>query len=852
MGHSGSSLTASASPDRHLSPGVASGAGWVDRCVGQTRRPNSSDKKRMIGLVTLRRRLLRRRRQPKALDHAKVIRDFTCDWSPADISALYNEYSALFLLRQLSERCAAARPPAPSCCQDLCLLYRSRLCTDVQLVYQGRVFPVHRCILSGRCAYFRKLLKDYPRCVGGQVAVCISTADVDAALFDSLLQYLYCGHLFCRAGGQAEQRCRHSRRRLAQLETEFGSPGSLARDMRFLLESGEWADALLVFRPPATPSSSSSSSSPGPHPFELPCHKAVLAARSPFFRSLIGRRCQGGSGGGGGDRGAPIRIELDEGVISRRYAYVLLRAMYMDSVDLALIMPGVDSSVSSSSHPDHLDDAIELYHIGRFVELPALVRASEHLLLDALCLDNVARLLHWAEQPHGSQWLYRQAMQLLCDEFGSVLTSPVLLQLSQDQLLSALSSDFLQASELEVLQAILRWSEYNLIKLMEEREPNLLSHTAHSVARKGVKRRELNDTELQQLAAPLLQQLRVPQLLPLEHPVVSEAVRRGLLHMPPSHMRDEDVSCRTQSWLRCKHKRSEYVRPRLFLPYVEEIKARAAALEGAACSEYRGVCASRFMHLSPAAVPLGLPPPDTLYMLDEQYQCDDPQIESARDMTVCPSAEMMTAMLRRRCSLLSSPPHLYQQAISCRQLESSEVLQLLNLHVVREFALPDCMSSMLQEAAVQNDGQVQRLRDHQLLPSSSSSAAAGATAGGGGEGRWRSASDLHHVHSSIATAHHSPHFRTLDLESLNLREINMPDVALSSTPAAGPSCEAVVAVGSSCEAPSVSSSGGTVPRRRHHQHLHRRRRPDLGDRQQQQHQQTSVSTELLHVVDSHI
>jgi len=51
---------------------------------------------------------------------------------------------------------------------------------------------------------------------------------------------------------------------------------------------------------------------------------------------------------------------------------------------------------------------------------------------------------------------------------------------------------FFQASELEVLQSVLKWGEHQLVRRMEDREPNLLSHTAHSVARKGVKKRDLS------------------------------------------------------------------------------------------------------------------------------------------------------------------------------------------------------------------------------------------------------------------------------------------------------------------------------------------------------------------------
>lgn len=47
--------------------------------------------------------------------------------------------------------------------------------------------------------------------------------------------------------------------------------------------------------------------------------------------------------------------------------------------------------------------------------------------------------------------------------------SPVLYQLDKAHLIDCLKSNFLQASELEVLQAVLKWGEHELIKRMEDR-----------------------------------------------------------------------------------------------------------------------------------------------------------------------------------------------------------------------------------------------------------------------------------------------------------------------------------------------------------------------------------------------
>lgn len=128
---------------------------------------------------------------------------------------------------------------------------------------------------------------------------------------------------------------------------------------------------------------------------------------------------------------------------------------------------------------------MELFQIGRFLDLDILAQGCEDLILEWLSLDTLPTVLKWGSQPHGSSWVFRQACQYLREEFSAVISSPVLHQLEKSHLISALQSNFLQASELEVLQAVLKWGENELIRRMEDREPNILSHTAHSVTRKG-------------------------------------------------------------------------------------------------------------------------------------------------------------------------------------------------------------------------------------------------------------------------------------------------------------------------------------------------------------------------------
>lgn len=119
-------------------------------------------KKKVTGFATLRKKFIRRRRSSKACDHGRIIRELVSSWSPLEAGALLEEYEALAALKDLHVQAELARPPATTFKQDLSTLYDYKHCTDVDLVYRGACFPVHRALLSARCPYFRDLLAGCP------------------------------------------------------------------------------------------------------------------------------------------------------------------------------------------------------------------------------------------------------------------------------------------------------------------------------------------------------------------------------------------------------------------------------------------------------------------------------------------------------------------------------------------------------------------------------------------------------------------------------------------------------------------------------------------------------------------
>lgn len=59
-------------------------------------------------------------------------------------------------------------------------------------------------------------------------------------------------------------------------------------------------------------------------------------------------------------------------------------------------------------------------------------------------------------------------------------------------------------------------------------EPNLLSGTAHSVNKRGVKRRDLDIEELKEILSPLLPFVRIEHILPMNSEVLTDSVSFSL------------------------------------------------------------------------------------------------------------------------------------------------------------------------------------------------------------------------------------------------------------------------------------------------------------------------------------
>ncbi|KAG7316289.1 hypothetical protein KOW79_019830 [Hemibagrus wyckioides] len=647
-------------------------------------------KKKSSSLATLKRRFIKRRKASRSADHARHMRDLLSGWDVRDVAALVEEYEGTAALKELSMQACLARPEARTLPQDLASLYQHKYCTDVELIFQDTRFSAHRAVLAARCPFFRTLLSSSPG-YSTQLLLDVGTAGMDASMFSALLRYLYTGEL------GAEDTRLHNVDVLLRLSEEFGTPSSLETDMRELRQRMCYYDSVLCFSSDSEPDEPFVADMSGEEE-ELKAHKAVLAARSPFFRNLLQRRVRTAE-----EETTPARIVLNESIIPRKYAGVVLHCMYTDVVELERVVRSSPSAGSlgeaqalaaGKGSMSRAEEAMELYHIALFLEFSMLAQGCEDIVVESISLDSVVPILKWSSQPYGSKWVHRQALHFLCEEFSHVMTSDVLYELNKEYLLGAIQSDYLQASEQDILKYVVKWGEHQLIRRMADREPNLLSGTAHSVNKRGVKRRDLDVEELKEILSPLLPCVRTDHILPTNSEVLSDTLKRGLISTPPSDMIPTVEGGKANAWLRQKSA-GIYVRPRLFTPYVDEAKAVLDEM----MVEQTDLVRLRMVRMSNV--------PDTLYMVNNAVpQCchmishqqmagsqTAPPSVVANEIPV-PRLAVVKEMIRRLHELRHTEQVQRAYALNCG--EGATVSYELQIRVLREFGLPDGAAELLQ------------------------------------------------------------------------------------------------------------------------------------------------------------
>nr|XP_027197211.1 BTB/POZ domain-containing protein 7-like [Dermatophagoides pteronyssinus] len=674
----------------------------------------------------------------KCSQHSQVFSEFAQSLSIQELAQIYNEYRAAYFMKELSLHAESARPIASSIRNDLSELYDLKHNSDIILIYKGVDFPVHKAIVCVRCPFFRELLGKLSQ--GSTVTVNLDIQGLRVELFNDLLKYLYSGEL---AGSYDSRSNSASYEALIRISQQCGVPNPLSHDLKHLLETGIYSDASLCFQI-SNNNDSNKSSQPNcccTEQTEFSCHQAILSARSPFFRNVIIRQQKRNSSLNKNTCPQRMKIILDESIIPRRLGRILLHVMYRDSENLLNLiqsslckcnhkLTGQSSSSSSNSKESHsislVKEVMNLYEIARFLEIDFLVQTCEDMIINFMNLDTLILILKWSEQSHGSPWVKRQALTFLKEEFSSIISQQSLLyQLDYIHLRDVLKSDFIEASELEILKSIIKWGEHYLIKKQEEHEPNLL--LSHSLTRKSLKKKEINDSKLRDLISELIDSVRIGHCLPIDSDYLMLAIKRGLIQIPSYMIKNSDddqvPSNRYASWFR---NNNHFIKIRFFTHYFEECKLQLEEKLERSISLDENI-ENLLMNIKPKSNMFVDAMPDNLYMLeklnlgaeslisDSDLPMHNPQsfpnfhfcltstsdsssaicyeeIDKIRPNLPILEERIMYMMNQREQELRTSPFCIRALQISHSRCEA---LRLIQLRVVREFGLPDLACDVL-------------------------------------------------------------------------------------------------------------------------------------------------------------
>ncbi|VDK76997.1 unnamed protein product [Litomosoides sigmodontis] len=517
----------------------------------------------------------RRKYRQISREDQRAFCDLISHWTSTELVALLAEMESACGVRDLTLRAEEARPSTSVLATDLLNAWKNEVVSDCVVLHKGFRYAAHSFILRARCRYFSDFWNTLVTQQSDDAKLHILFMDnsILPETFQAMLYYIY-------SGEYDKSLCYSDRQSLNVVLQRYGCGSSLSGDL--MAADSEKGECTLVFTAGTRKGDHSND-----HDYRVKCSGIVLAARSSYLRSMMEKRilCD-----------EELEIVINEHLFPRIYARIILDSIYTDRLDLNKIQEGCQVSVSSLSevqaiasgqrHLAPLRHAIDIFHIAQFLNLPYLMHACEDTIIGQISIETVGSLWNWACEPGGSAFVRRHCIAFLRSNFSRICSSYLLFELEEDLLKNCLLSDYVQCAEVKILEAVIRWGEHELIRRMEEREPNLIANTTHSISRKGIRRSELNDEELKSILANLLPLVRIDYILPPFHQSLNAAYKRGLLdrlphvdllgqHYPDSRSPDINPDAH---WFDHSVPRRHSSGPRLLLPYILEVKKQLRRL----------------------------------------------------------------------------------------------------------------------------------------------------------------------------------------------------------------------------------------------------------------------------------
>ncbi|KAK6021149.1 hypothetical protein OSTOST_13189, partial [Ostertagia ostertagi] len=290
-------------------------------------------------------------------DKVKSFRDLISTWPIHDVEALYRELETSRILSLLHNAANSARPPVPNIGEELHSSKNKDFVLRIGVgVFRGNSYLLHRRLAVARCSVIADFLE-------GKEVMEIDLAIPDGKAFTSKEIGMFITYLYTDVwSGSAEM--------LESLRSCLGCNQDLLTSLRNAEKMGlENGDLNIVL----TSAASVGDEPPKAHPpdYSIRCDSSIVSSRSTVFRGLLNRV---------GEHG---RIVLDETLLPRGFAPVVMHFLYTDELDFSMIP---DTTISQSSLSEAraivagrsphspLHRAIQLIHIAKFFALEKLVQ----------------------------------------------------------------------------------------------------------------------------------------------------------------------------------------------------------------------------------------------------------------------------------------------------------------------------------------------------------------------------------------------------------------------------------------------------------------------------------------------
>ncbi|CAJ0586457.1 unnamed protein product, partial [Mesorhabditis spiculigera] len=409
-------------------------------------------------------------------DKIRTFRDLISTWPLEDAESLFREMDAMRQIAELYEAANAARPSVSTIGEQLL----GSKTQAMELVFKGETLKVHGRLLKVRSEFIAEAVSEGTTVI--ELSSPLHTVTVDE--LREFIRFIY------------TDSCNLNPDTLHIIKGILKVKNPLAVDLQKLQEAAEREGDFVIALQRGKPGKKSQQDE-----YTLRLDAEIIAARSELFASLVKRR-----------NGEKVIIP---GAASSASSLSEARAM-----------------VSGQSTDSALQQAGHLLHIARFFGLHHLVQLCEDVIVASLSVDSCASILDWAADG-GSHYVANMARAYLASEFSRLASTHHLFYLGIDQLEQVVGNHFLQSTEVEVLEAAIRWGEHELLKRMESREPNIVADTSHSISRRGIRKSEESERELREILLPICGHIRTDYILPPFHQSLIGAYGRGLVERSP-------------------------------------------------------------------------------------------------------------------------------------------------------------------------------------------------------------------------------------------------------------------------------------------------------------------------------